>query len=268
MLRQSDKGRIVLNERSFARTGNLPRQITESCLWSGGCIPSSVDGMHAHYSFYAIRGREKTLLVDTGHPMHWPAVQEDIARFLGGRTLDYIFPTHSELPHSGLLEQWLHAYPESVAVGDLRDYGLYYPQLTGRFRQVSAGDRLDLGDRELLFVPPVWRDLPDTLWAFDTADRILFLSDACAYFHAHAPDQCDHFSSEVEPPDIDMMRYFNDKALHWPRYTDSRPGAAEFDALMAELSPRLLAGAHGCVVDTPEAILPRFKTGLAMAASG
>ncbi len=256
-----------MNQRSFERTGTLPRRITPSCLWSGGCIPSSVGGMHAHYSMYVVRGTEKTIMVDTGHPMHWAEVEQDVAHFLDGRPLDYVFLTHSELPHSGLLEQWLHRYPDAVAVGDLRDYPLYYPDLTSRFRSVAPGDRLALGDRAILFVPPVWRDLPDTLWAFDTTDRILFLSDACAYFHAHAPDQCDHFSSEVAPPDIEMMRYFNDKALHWPRFTDSRPGAAEFDALMAALEPLLLAGAHGCVVDTPASSIPRFKVGLAMGAA-
>ena len=257
-----------MTERSFDRTGSLPRRITPSCIWSGGCIPSSVSGMHAHYSTYLVRGSTASLLVDTGHPMHWAGVAQDVERFLDGRPLDYIFPTHGELPHSGLLEQWLRKYPQAVAVGDLRDYHLYYPDLVDRFRSVAPGDSLSLGDRDILFVPPVWRDLPDTLWAFDTTDRILFLSDACAYFHAHAPDQCDHFSSEVGPPDIAMMRYFNDKALHWPRYTDSQPGAAAFDALLAELSPRLLAGAHGCVVDTPDATVPRFKTGLAMSPAG
>lgn len=60
----------MLNQRDFDRTGTLPRQITPSCLWSGGRIPSSVGGMHAHYSMYLVRGSEKTLLVDTGHPTH------------------------------------------------------------------------------------------------------------------------------------------------------------------------------------------------------
>ncbi len=254
--------------RSFERTGHLPRRITPSCLWTGGCIPSSVDGMHAHYSMYVVRGSERTLLVDTGHPLHWAEVEADVERFLDGRPVDFVFPTHGELPHGGLLERWLRKYPDALAVGDLRDYHLYYPGLVDRLHQVAPGDVLPLGDRDLLFVPAVWRDLPDTLWAFDPLDRILFLSDACAYFHGHAPDQCDHLSSEIAPPDVAMMRHFNAKALHWPRFTESRPGAEEFDALLAHLGPRLLAGAHGCVVDTPEASVPLFKVGLAMGPAG
>ena len=248
----------------FGRSGQLPRAITEDCLWTGRCLPSSVTDMHAHYSLYLLKGRDRTLLIDTGHPIHWAEIRADVARFLDGRRIDYIFPTHSELPHSGLLERWMRDFPEAVAVGDMRDYGLYHPQLAHRFRQVAPGDSLDLGDRRFLFLPPVWRDLPDTLWGFDTKDRILFLSDACAYFHGHVPGECDHFSSEIPPPDIAMMQDFNDKALHWPRFIDSRPSFPEMDELMARLRPRLLAGAHGCVVDTPEETLPLFKQGIAM----
>ena len=252
------------HDGAFGRSGELPRAITPDCLWTGRCLASSVPDMHAHYSLYLLKGSEKTVLIDTGHPIHWDAVKRDVDAFLAGRPIDYIFPTHSELPHSGLLERWMREFPESVAVGDLRDYPLYYPSLQKRFRQVAAGDTLDLGDRQFLFLPPVWRDLPDTLWAFDTKDRILFLSDACAYFHAHVPGQCDHLSSEIAPPDIAMMQDFNDKALHWPRFTDSRPTFPEMDELIARLRPRLLAGAHGCVVDTPESTLPLFKQGIAM----
>jgi flavorubredoxin len=252
----------------FGRSGTLPRLITPDCLWTGRCIPSSVPGLHAHYAFYVLRGRDKVVLVDTGHPMHWEEVRADVEAFLQGRPVDYVFPTHSELPHSGLLRAWLERYPDAVAVGDMRDWPLYQPDLAHRFRQMEAGESLDLGDRRLVFLPPVWRDLPDTLWAFDTRDGILFLSDACAYFHAHVPGQCDHLSSEIAPPDVAIMRDFNDKALHWPKFTDSRPSFPEFDELMARLRPRLLAGAHGCVVDTPAETLPRFKQGILPASLG
>jgi len=248
----------------FGQTGTLPRAVTPDCLWTGRCLPSSLPDMHAHYSLYLLKGLKATVLIDTGHPIHWDEVKADIDAFLDGRAIDYIFPTHSELPHSGLLERWMREFPEAIAVGDMRDYPLYYPSLASRFRQVSPGDSLDLGDRDFIFLPAVWRDLPDTLWAFDTKDRILFLSDACAYFHAHVPGQCDHLSSEIAPPDVAIMQDFNDKALHWPRFTDSSPSFGELDEMMARLRPRLLAGAHGCVVDTPEETLPLFKEGIAM----
>src|SRR5690606_11861120 len=127
--------------------------------------------------------------------------------------LDYIFLTHCEFPHAGLVEQWLKKYPEAAVIGNVHDFRLYYPDLWDRFRIVKAGDAVDLGGRKIVFMPGIWRDLPDTLWAFDTSDRILFVADGFAFLHPHEPGQCDAFMSEFPPPDIKMIRYFNERAL-------------------------------------------------------
>ncbi len=249
-----------MNASAWRKTGALPRLIRPDVLWSGGCLDSSYSGasVHGHFSMYAIRGRDKTVIIDTGHPMHWDAVEYDIEAFLAGRPLDYVFPTHAEFPHAGLLGQWMRKFPNATVVGNLRDYGLYYPEAAHRFRNVAPGDSLDLGDRKLVFVPPVWRDLPDTLWAFDTLDRILFVSDAFAYLHPHQPGQCDFLISEHPAPDLKMIQYFNERAMQWTRFTDARVTFADMDTLLQKLKPALLAGAHGGVVDTVAAMLPLF----------
>jgi flavorubredoxin len=248
------------------RTGALPRLITPDCLWTGGCIAASVPGFLAHYSCYLLKGARASILIDTGHPMHAEQVERDITAFLGDRPLDFVFPTHGELPHAGLLERWLRKWPDAVAVGDMRDWHLYLPDLAHRFRQVAPGEVLDLGDRDFAFLPAIWRDLPDSLWGWDSKDRILFLSDACACFHPHTPGQSDHFTSEIAAPDVPLMQDFNAKALHWPRFTDSTDSFAVMDALLAALNPRLLCSAHGAVVDRPFDLMPLFKAGLAQAA--
>ncbi|MGK7866626.1 MBL fold metallo-hydrolase [Falsiroseomonas sp. E2-1-a20] len=247
-------------------TGSLPRLIAPGCVWTGGCMAASVSGMLAHYSCFLLMGSQRSILIDTGHPAHAEQVERDVVAALAGRPLDYIFPTHAELPHSGLLERWLSRWPQAVAVGDLRDWPLYLPHLTDRMRHVEGGETLDLGDRNFLFVPPVWRDLPDTLWGFDPTTRILFLSDACACFHPHTPGQSDHLSSEVAAPEVALMQDFNSKALHWPRFTDNAEGNAAMDALLARLDPAMLASAHGAVVDNWRDMLPLFKAGMARAA--
>jgi flavorubredoxin len=246
--------------------GTLPRLITDDVLWTGGCMAASVDGMLAHYSCFVVRGARHSLLVDTGHPAHRAQVTRDVLAFLDGRPLDYVFPTHAELPHAGLLPHWLALFPQAQAVGDMRDWHLYQPDLAPRFREMQPGDALDLGDREFRFLAPIWRDLPDTLWGFDTQDRVLFLSDACACFHPHTPGQSDHFTSEVAPPSVPLMQDFNDKALHWPRYTDSTASADAMQALLERLDPAYLAGSHGAVVDDWRRMLPVFKAGMGVAA--
>ncbi len=249
-------------DRPATMTGLLPRRITPDLLWTGGCMAASVTGMLAHYSCFVLRGSTGAVLIDTGHPSHRAQVTRDVADFLAGQPLTHIFPTHAELPHAGLLDHWLDLFPAAVAIGDMRDWHLYLPHLAPRFRQVADGDTLDLGNRRLRFIAPIWRDLPDTLWAFDDASRTLFLSDACACFHPHSPGQSDRFTSEVAPPDIAIMQDFNDKALHWPRYTDCTDSAAAMDALLEALNPAYLAGAHGAVVDDWRRMMPHFKAGM------
>lgn len=248
---------------SWQRTGRLPRLLTPDCLWTGGCLEAAY-GHHTHagFSMFVVRGTEKSVIVDTGHAHHWKQVERDVEMFLDGRPLDYIFPTHGELPHAGLMSQWLHKYPDAMAVGRVGDYHLFYPDLKDRFRVMDAGESLDLGGRHLLFLPAVWRDLPDSLWAFETVDRILFAADGFAHLHPHDPAQCDAFTSELPPPDLKLIQYFNEHALQWTRFADARETFEDLDRLLRILKPRLIAEAHGGVIDTTEAVLPLFKQGM------
>jgi flavorubredoxin len=232
-------------------TGKLPRQLSESLLWTGRCIDFEYKGkpIHSHLNAFVVKGSRKSVIVDTGAPAHWLSVRQDILGFLDGRPLDYVFPTHPEFPHGGSLPHLLEEFPQATAVGDLRDQIVYYPELRHRFRIMQAGDRLDLGDRELLFIPPLWRDLPTTLWAFDTRGRVLFVSDAFAFLHSHEAGRCDQLTSEQPPVEIELMQHFNERALFWTRFTDVERSFPDFDRLIEKLQPRLIASGHGNVVD-------------------
>ncbi len=244
--------------------GHFPRRLSPSLLWTGGCLDITYNGrtVHSHASAYVVKGSEKTVIVDTGNAADWPRIERDVEDFLQGRPLDYVFPTHGELPHCGLLQAWMRKYPEAIAVGALRDFRLYYPELSDRMRDVASGSSIDLGDRRLVFVPAIWRDLKDTLWAFDTTERTLFVSDAFAYLHYHEGGICDHLTSECPLPDLEMIRYFNERALYWTRHTDARLSYADIDEMIRELDPVLIATGHGGVIDARDAMLPLVKQGM------
>jgi len=247
-------------------SGNLPRVVSASLLWTGGCLEAEYQGqkVHGHFGIYLIKGSEKTLLIDTGLPLHWPKLEKDVERFLDGRPLDYVFATHCELPHAGLISQWLRKYPGCVALGDMGDYRLYYPHLIDRMRTVGVGDSVDLGDRQIMFIPAIWRDLRNTLWAYETTDRIMFVSDAFAFLHYHKAGECDRMTSEQAPPDVNMIQFFNERALYWTNFSDPRTSFDEIEQLMMLLRPRMIAPAHGGITDLPEEMLPLFKRGMIM----
>ena len=65
-----------------------------------------------------------------------------------------------------------------------------------------------------------------------------------------------------------MVQFFNERALHWTRYTDANLTFADIDEMLQRLEPRLIAPAHGGVVDTVEETSPLLKAGMLMGASG
>src|SRR5262245_55846737 len=88
---------------AHAAHAELPRLINPDFLWIGGCLDIDYKGeaVHSHFGAFVVRGTSKTLMIDTGHPFHRPQIEPALDEFLGGRPLDYILPTHVELPHCG-----------------------------------------------------------------------------------------------------------------------------------------------------------------------
>lgn len=257
----------ALSSRPPVKQHELPRQISPDVLWTGGCIELELSGelVHSHFGIYCVRGTQKTLMIDTGHPMHADRIEAALDGFLGGRPLDYLFITHAEMPHCGLLPKWMKKYPDLRVVGDVRDYGLYYPEFADRLVELAPGQSVDLGNRRIVLVPGVWADLTDTLWAFDTGDRILFVADGFSITHHHKPGRCGLTTAEQPKPDVIMLRLLNELALQWVRYTAAERTYGALDTLLAGLNPAYIAPAHGAVIDDVEAMLPLVKSAMSRA---
>ncbi|KXZ42718.1 hypothetical protein GPECTOR_122g459 [Gonium pectorale] len=71
------------------------------------------------YNAYLIYGADKTALVDASHEkfhnLFLEALQKELAA--AGRRLDYIFVSHTEPDHSGLIPAVLDQYPEATVCG-------------------------------------------------------------------------------------------------------------------------------------------------------
>lgn len=243
------------------------REIADGVHWLGGCfVAGTADGgVHYHVSTYLVIGEQRTALVDTGDPAHWAEISQQLDELLGGRPLDYVVPTHPELPHAGNLLALAQKYPALEVHGEVRDYHLHYRELESRLVPRPAGDRLDLGGRALELVPALILDLPNSLWAYDTAAEVLFVSDGVSYIHdlpqeggqedddeavpTHRPGQCRLLSGELAGgPTVEQAAYGTGRALYWTKFVDVSGTFDALERLLARRPARFLAPAHGNVV--------------------
>ena len=97
---------------------------------------------------------------------------------------------------------------------------------------------------------------------------MLFVSDAFAYLHYHKAGHCDYLTSEHSPPDVKLIQFFNERALRWTRYTDTRVTFSDVDEMLRRLNPVMIAAAHGGVIDTTADMIPLVKNGMLMGQSG
>lgn len=250
----------------------LPRRLAEGLDWLGDCLAVQYGEavLHSYDSLYLVRGSEASLLVEAGFPLDDAVVTAQLDRALAqAAELRYIFATHQETPHAGGIGRLLHRYPEAVAVGDVRDYHLFFPELEHRFLALEVGDSLDLGGTTFHFVEPVVHDLPSTQWGFATAQRTLFTSDGFAFAHHHRADQCGRTTEEL--PDLDIAELgelFIDAALPWTRFVDLAPVIVRLEELIAALDVRVVAPSHGLPSTDVAAILPKVVAGLRRAELG
>jgi flavorubredoxin len=243
----------------------FPRCFAPGAFWFSGCLDITVNGvaLHNHNSCFLLVGSNATALVDTIPPFGWPVFRQQLAQALDGRALDFIFPTHPEMPHMGNVEPLMRDHPKARLVGDLRNYELYHPELVDRMQPMKAGNSLDLGDMTLLLVPAAVHDLPNTLWAYVPERRILFVSDGYPYTHEHLAHECAMTSEELSDlPTPDDTRVVIEGALNWTRHVDAETTIGDLDALLAAYPPAIIAPAHGGVITNPREVTETFKTGL------
>jgi flavorubredoxin len=258
---------------SDRETHDFPREIAPGILWFGNCLKVTIGGtaFHSHLGVYLLKGDRQTLLVDTGMARHWTSMREQLTRALDGRALDYVFPTHPEVPHSSNVPNLLEAYPNCRVVGDMRDCHLYFPDYTARMSVKRAGDEIDLGGLRLIFLPAIIRDLPNSLWAYEANHRVMFVSDGFGFAHTgssnpaddhplHRPGECALTSAELlEGIQVDKGEFVVRAALYWSRFVDPVPLFNELRDLFKDYPAAMIAPAHGNVVVNVEETLPLIQ---------
>ncbi len=158
------------------------------------------------YNSYLVRGSEKTVLIDSVWKPFAEEFVSNLKKVIDLNEIDYIFASHGEVDHSGSLSALLKEIPgtpvycSNAGVKSLR--GQYHEDWN--FQTVKTGDKLNLGDKELVFVEAKMLHWPDSMFCYLTGDNILFPNDAFGQHYAtelmfnDLVDQCELYAEAIK----------------------------------------------------------------------
>lgn len=149
------------------------------------------------YNSYLVKGREKTVLVDTC----WGPFKEEfihhLETHLGLDKIDALICQHSESDHSGAMTSLLERRPDlpvyCTAKGKQMLMAQYHKEWN--FVTVKTGDTLDLGGYTLQFVEAPMLHWPDTMFTYIQGMAVLLPNDAFGQHYAFGP----MFADEADP---------------------------------------------------------------------
>ncbi len=137
------------------------------------------------YNSYLIK-EEKVALVDTVWAPFSKEFVENLTNVIDLDKIDYVIANHAEIDHSGALPELMRHIPETPVYctkNGVKSLKGHYHQ-DWNFNVVKTGDRLSLGQKELIFIEAPMLHWPDSMFCYLTGDNILFSNDAFGQHYA------------------------------------------------------------------------------------
>lgn len=139
------------------------------------------------YNAYLITD-EKTVLVDTVWGPFQDQLIENIREVVDPAKIDIVIANHAEVDHSGSLPAVMRNTPNATVVVSQRGR----ESIEGHFHQpwnfkaVKTGDKINIGQNDLVFVEAPMLHWPDSMFTYLTGKNILMPNDAFGQHYATA----------------------------------------------------------------------------------
>jgi len=206
------------------------------------------------YNSYLIK-EEKVALIDTVWTPFSKEFLENLTNEIDLYKIDYVIANHAESDHSGALPELMRHIPETPVyctkngVKSLR--GHYHKDWN--FNVVKTGDRLSLGEKELIFVEAPMLHWPDSMFCYLTKDNILFSNDAFGQHYASEymfNDLVDQFELMTE-----CIKYYANILTPFSKLVDKKIK----EILSFNLPVEIICPSHGIIWrDNPLQIVNKY----------
>lgn len=168
-------------------------KVTDSVTWVGKA-DWDLRRFHGHelsthrgttYNSYLVRD-EKTVLIDTAWTPFAGEYVDSLSKEIDLNQIDFVVANHSEVDHSGALAELLKRLPDKPVYCSANGAKMLKAQnhQDWNFKIVKTGDKLDLGNRQLIFIEAPMLHWPDSMFCYLTGDAILFSNDAFGQHYA------------------------------------------------------------------------------------
>jgi anaerobic nitric oxide reductase flavorubredoxin len=159
------------------------------------------------YNSYLIKD-EKTVLIDTVWEPLTDRLLENLREVTDISKIDYVVANHAEPDHSGALPVIMEYCPNAtvfVSKNGLESFKQYYHK-DWNFKVVKTGDKVNIGQNDLIFVEANMLHWPDSMFTYLTGKNILFSNDAFGQHFASS----DIFNDEVDECEVyqEALKYY------------------------------------------------------------
>jgi anaerobic nitric oxide reductase flavorubredoxin len=137
------------------------------------------------YNSYLVMD-QKVALIDTVWEPFAKEYVQSLSKTIDLDKIDYIIANHAEIDHSGALTELMTVLPDRpiyCTKNGIKSLKGHYHK-DWNFITVKTGDKLSLGNRELVFVEAPMLHWPDSMFCYLTKSNILFSNDAFGQHYA------------------------------------------------------------------------------------
>jgi flavorubredoxin len=194
------------------------------------------------YNSYLILDKE-VVLVDTVWGPFQDQLIENIREVIDPAKITIVVANHSEVDHSGALPAVMRHAPNATVVVSRNGMesipGHFHQQW--KFRAVKTGDRIPIGESELVFIEAPMLHWPDSMFTYLTGRNILMPNDAFGQHYATAF----RFNDQVNQEELyeEAIKYYANILTPFSRLVTKKVA----EVLALNLPVAMIAPSHGVI---------------------